>query len=373
MSDSKLGRIEAIAFIVVIILNHIFFNLPNRIINVYGSASLLNIVYISIVSFLILYVLLKLFKKFEGYDILDVSEFLGGKILKSIIGILFIAYFLIMSSTQLRNLVSMLKITYFEEAPECFLLLCFVVVLVISCQFQRSTIFRNNVILTVVMLVVLLLIFAGVSTSFIPERIFPILGYGFNHTFFTGLSNLFAFSGLAFLYFLQPFLKRTQEFKKISYISLGISSIYLFLSVMSLLFTYADVLSTNELSPLFSLVQTIDFSRFFQRPESIFLFGWILNLLSYLSISMIVITTIFQKITQNSDQKMATYTFTTLLFLLALIPKAMADVRWIQNNIFPPMILSLLYVICPIILLLANWKYRKKSKSMHRQGDSTNE
>lgn len=371
MNDSKLGRIEAIAFMVVIILNHLFLNLPNRIINLYGSASLLNIIYISILAFIFLYLFLKMFKNFQGNDILDVTEFLGGKILKAIIGTLFIIYFLIMSSTQLRNLVSMLKITYFEEAPECFLLLCFVVVVAIASLFKRSSIFRNNVIITIVMLITLLIICVGVSNTFIPERIFPIFGYGFENTFFTGLSNMFAFSGFAFLYFLQPFLKNTNEFKKVSYISLGISSLYLFLSVMTLLFSYADILSSNELSPFFSLVQTIDIGRFFQRPESIFLLGWILNLLSYLSISMIVITTIFQKITQSSDRKMINYTFCVLLFSLALLPKGMADIRWIQNMVFPVMINSLVYGICPTLLILANLKYRKKHKN--RKEDSLNE
>lgn len=364
MSHSKIGVIEAIAFLIVISLNHTILNLPNHIINQCGSSSLLNIIFVAIIFLLFLTFLLRLLKNFTGYDILDISEFLGGKKLKAVIGVLFVSYFLIMSGTQLRNFVSILKITYFERAPECFLIFCLLTIVFLTFYFHRSSIFRGNVIVTALILINLLIIFIGISYRFLPERVFPLLGYGAKQTFLVGLTNLFAFSGFAYLYLLPPFLKKKEDIKKVCYGSFAISFIYLFLSIMSLLFTYADILFTNELSPIFTLAKNLHLTRFIQGAESLFLLGWILGLLSYLSISIMIMTIIFQKMTQASNCKITGYTFITILFIIAIIPKGMTDIRWIQNNVFPWMTNILIYILGPTILILANIKYRKKHKGI---------
>ena len=88
MNLSKLGSLEAIAFTIIVMLNNIVLNLPKSILSKCGSSSIINVIYISIIGFIFLSIILKLFKKFKGYDILDISEFLGGKAFKIIVGIL---------------------------------------------------------------------------------------------------------------------------------------------------------------------------------------------------------------------------------------------------------------------------------------------
>ena len=88
---TKIGNIEAIFLIVTIMINHIILNLPKALLNVTGSSGLLNIVFITLLAIGIVYLIYRLLGHFPGLDILDISEFLGGKTLKLIIGILFIA------------------------------------------------------------------------------------------------------------------------------------------------------------------------------------------------------------------------------------------------------------------------------------------
>lgn len=132
MSFSKIGSIEAIAFIAIIILNHIVLNLPKSILHSCGSSSILNVIYITILVFIFLFIVFKLFKNFKNSDILDVSNFLGGKFLESIIGILFIAYFIMTSATLLRNFSEILILTYFEKASVSFIILCFIFIAIIA-------------------------------------------------------------------------------------------------------------------------------------------------------------------------------------------------------------------------------------------------
>lgn len=364
MSSSKLGTLEGIAFIVIIILNHIVLNVPQNILEYCGSSSCLNIIFITILIFLFLGLILKLWKPFENKDILDISEFLGGNVFKIVLGILFILYFITISSTLLRNFSEMIKVVYFEKATICLMLLFFLIAAAIANRFGFRTISKCNIIIVPIILLNLLIAFFCVSSRFEIKRIFPIWGYGINQTFFSGMSNLFAFSGIGYLYFLKPSLKNSEDFNKISYISIGISAIYLFLSVTTLLFSFADVLTTNEISPVYLLIRGTNFGRFLQRPDALFILGWILSLMSFLSINVWVISNIFKKITKTSDTKPMIYCFCTIIFVFALIPKNMAQIRFIQDTIFRYFTIILIFIVSFIIFLLSNIKYKK----MHLAG-----
>ena len=61
-------------------------------------ATIINIIYVSLLALLLVIFIVRLFKKFPGMDILDISEYLGGSLFKKLLGILFISYFLVSSS-----------------------------------------------------------------------------------------------------------------------------------------------------------------------------------------------------------------------------------------------------------------------------------
>ena len=98
MNDmQKLGKVEAMGLSLAVISNNIIFNMTSVIFNSCGSGSWLNVLYVSILSILFMLVAIFLFKRFISYDILDVSEYLGGSWLKGIMAILFIVLFIFCS------------------------------------------------------------------------------------------------------------------------------------------------------------------------------------------------------------------------------------------------------------------------------------
>ena len=94
MLKSKIGTVEAIMLVLTIIIVHTILSLPRDIVSAQKSASLLNLFYVSIISIIITLIVYKLFKNFPGLDILDISEIVGGKIFRNIVGIIFITYFI---------------------------------------------------------------------------------------------------------------------------------------------------------------------------------------------------------------------------------------------------------------------------------------
>ena len=116
----KIGKFEAIALLIMVSMNQIFLNSSNIIIVETGSSAWINVIVISIIALLFCLLICKLFKPFPTKDIVDISEYLGNKILKTIIGTLYILFFMFISAIILRYLTNSLKLIYFEKSPIVF-------------------------------------------------------------------------------------------------------------------------------------------------------------------------------------------------------------------------------------------------------------
>ena len=82
MGSTKIGVSEAIAFLTIIIVNFVVLDGVKSTIITVSSSAFINVVYVSIISFFISYLFYKLLNKFPTFDILDISNFLGGNFLK---------------------------------------------------------------------------------------------------------------------------------------------------------------------------------------------------------------------------------------------------------------------------------------------------
>ncbi len=358
-NNSKLGTTQAVLFILIVMINKIILNFPKKIILDTGTGSLVNLIYIGIIVILFCLLLSKLFKKFETYDIVDVSEFLGGKFLKILIGIIYIAIFLLTASTVTIDFSSMLKSIYFNSSPILFILLFFLIALVVSNLIGFKSIIKANCLIMPFMLVSILLILFGTSKEFVFQRLTPILGYGYKKTFLLGTSNIFAFSGFTYLYFIMPLLKEKENFKKISIISMVISWVFLFLSVSSLLLVLPFITYTEELNSLYLITRLVKYGDFLQRTDALFIFLWILSTMSYLSIVSFFIITITKKIANITNEKPLIFPYACIILGLCLIPTDIIDLNFLENNIYKYSTIIINFIVCPIILILANLKKKR--------------
>lgn len=128
----------------------------------------------------------------------------GGKLLKNIFGIAICIYFLTISGFVIRTFAESLVLIYFPNMDIEIVILIFVTITIILNTFGFKTISRIALITLPIILVSMVVIFISSASSFTPERALPILGYGVNETFLSGLSNIFAFSSIIIAPFLMP-------------------------------------------------------------------------------------------------------------------------------------------------------------------------
>lgn len=356
MENTKIGSVAAIFLVVTIMINHLSLSFTNNILDKTGSATPLNIIYISILAIILVLLICNLLKPFPGKDILDISSFLFGKYFKFLIGTLFIIYMLSTSGYLLRDFCDGINIIYFTRTHIYYILTIFIITIIIIARLGDKAIIRCNLLILPIALFSIVFIFLANMKNIVPQRVFPILGYGFNKTFIEGFGNLYSFGNIGLLYFLPSYLKDIKQLKKVSIISIVVSCMYLFFTLTSLLIMFPSTLSNQEIMPLYLASRYIEFGTFFQRVDAVFLLVWIWTILLHLSILLIISVKIAQKITIIRNSNILIYFFSAIILIVSLIPKNLVEINLFEENIYKYMVLYFVLGACISILLFANIK-----------------
>ena len=367
MPDLKITTKQAIMLVVTVIVSHTIVTLPTTLLKETKSATILNLIYVSILALILAYLIYRLFKKFQGQDIIDVSEYLGGPFLKNVIGTIFIVYFLSSSGILLRNFAEGLKVIYFPNTNIAFIILAFIVALCYTNTLHFSSNVKAVSIILPIVIISIIFLFIGNIQNFSFQRALPILGNGIYNTFITGLGNIIAFGGISCLYFIPPLLKEPEKMKKIAITSVLICAFYLLLCTSTILFMFSFFDTVDEILPLYTAASYIEFGTFFQRLDAIFLLIWILEICCYLSIACHFSMFVFKKIAKIKYSKPLAFIFPLFIFGIALIPKTTADSRFIGDTVYKYIILAIVFLLSFAILIFANIKKKKEGEQNQEQ------
>ena len=112
--------------------------------------------------------------------------------------------------------------------------------------------------------------------------------------------------------------------------------------------------------PLYTAATYIEFGPFFQRLESIFLLTWIIGFCCYLSIVQNFAIHIFKKITNIKNTKIMVYPFGGIMLGISLLPRNYAISKFYEKNIFPFLVITIVFILSITILFFANIKKKNK-------------
>lgn len=362
-SNNSLGKIESISIIIMVMINKLILNIPYYIVNLTGNGSIVNIIYIGAIDFVFLLVILKLFKNFENSDLIDISEYLGGKPLKMLVAIISVLLFLLVSFITLLDFSNVLHKIYFSQFQIIYILGFFVIGVAIANFTGLKSISRVTSFIIPFAIISILVTFIAVFKDLSITSVTPIFGESYKNTFVLGLSNSFAMYIMVYYYFLKPLLKNPKDFKKITIISYVISLVLLLLTVISMLTIFTSNSTNAPINSLFLLARQIELGTFLQRVDALFILLWILSIFCYLSFVVFVINRIIKKVSNISNEKMLTFSTCSILFGLTLIPFNIAQLNFIENTIYRYVILIFMLGIGVGLLILSNIKLLRKKGS----------
>ena len=362
MNLSKLRTFEAIAVCCIIVLNKIILNPTKNIIYETGSSSVLNIIYVCLLAILLSVGIWKVFSKFPNSDVLDIAEFSFGKTFKWFFAVAFLIYFLFVCSISVRSFVENIKIFYQKELDLRFLLIIFLLAAAIANRKGVGLVGRVASFITPLTIFGIFLTFISVAGLFNWYRIFPILGYGINETFFAGASNLYAFSSLSILLFLPPLLEKKADFKKVTMITTIITSLMLIFSITCMVLALSFSFTSSALSPMYLVIRSIEWGSFFESPEAIFTFIFILSMISFLSVLMMVSLYIISKIGKLKNGTTLSLSLAEIVLGASLIAKDIPSLNFLESVIYKYFSLIFVFGITSLVLLVG---YFKKKGANH--------
>lgn len=362
-NNYKLEKVEAIAIILIVMINKLILNIPYYIVKLVGSGAIINLLYIGILDFIVLLTIIRLFKKFETADILDISEYLGGKIFKNLIGFLCIGLFFLVAFITLIDFSNVLHTIYFSNFPMAYILFFFIFGVLIANLIGLKGISRTICFIVPFAILSVIITFFTSFENLDIKDLTPFFGKNYKETFFTGLSNCFSMYILVIYFFLKPLLKDVKEYKKITVTSYLISFILLILTIIPMLTLFNTNSNSEPINSLFLLSRQIELGRFLQRVDALFIFLWIFAIFSYLSFIVFLINRIIKKIIPVSNEKMLSYSTCSILFGISLIPINISHIHFIEDTLYRYLIIGFAFVLGIIILILANIKKLKQKKS----------
>lgn len=363
-NNYKLQKYEAICIILIVMVNKLILNVPYYVIDLVGTGAVVNLIYIGILGLIFVLVLNYLFQKFPNSDIIDISEFLGGKFLKIIVGIIFVIFFFLVSYITLSDFANMIKNIYFGNSPLIFILLFFMIGIVVANMSGFKAITRTICLVVPFTLASIFLALFAVYDEFNLDKFSPFFGYNMQTTFINGLLNTFSLYIITYYYFLMPLLKDSFNFGKITTISYIVSWLLLFLTVISILTIFPITNDTEPLNSLYLLSRKIELGDFLQRLDALFILLWLISVFCYLSLSIFMVNRVLKKLTNISNEKMLTFSTTSIFFGLCLLPFNVAISRFMENTVYRYLIIGLIFIACFAILLLANLKFKFKKGNL---------
>ena len=360
LDTEKIGFSEALCAVTIVMAAHLILLLPKYLIQSQGSASLINVIYITIISLLAIFTFNRLYKNFKGKDILDISKFLLGNHFRFIIGIIYIVYLLFVVSLCLRITAENLKSMYFHNTPTIFLLFFLLLAIGYVNRYGFKTVIKCNLIILPLIFIASAFLFALSIPNFTFERIFPILGNGFQNTFLTGAFNTFCFSNILLLFFMMPYLKEYHQFSKLSYASILLSGALLFAAIAAIVLLFPISISSGSNIPIYLQSRSISFGKLFQRIDTFFVLIWILCVLSYGSIILSFMVSIFCKIAHIETRRHISSTFTAIIFGFSMLYTNVVQARQFDFKGYRILSLSIAWWLGFLILILSNIKMKRK-------------
>lgn len=285
----------------------------------------------------------------------DITEVFGGKISKTVVILLFVAFFVFNQALFLRTVSESLKITVLPESPVTFISSVFIGAALLCAHTGLKAIVRAHS-FTVPFTVGLLAILALSSLrNFDISNIFPVLGNG-SRSFSSVWLFVSYFSDFVTLFFLAPFASKKTSFKKIAKSSFIVSSLIMITVTVLYTLTVPYTVSDSYFIPIYKIAQYINYESFMSRLESVFTVGWIIGFIMYSALNIYIISMVTGRIFCANNCRKYMYFYTPLIVILSTLPENTAALTD-KSGIFAVLRLAAGFVL-PTCLLI----FRKRTE-----------
>ena len=362
---NKLTVFEAISIITIITISQIVLDFPEYLVDLTGTGTLINLIFLAVISLIFCFIISNIFKNFSNHDIIDISEIIGGKILKFIISVIFIIFLFLLAISGVSNFLFLIRNIFFQNTNKLFVLSIFMVTLLFSATKGFYSLKKLDTVIIGILGLSIFALFFGDNGNFNSNNLVPVFGYNYETTFKTGLLNIFIFNFMLIYFFLMPLLKKKNDYKKVVFYSLGINIALLLISIASILFYYPTSIThsltkINTMNTILLVTRRIQISSFLSQTDSIFVFIWSFAILNYISFLINSIVYILDKLFKYENKSKISFSVVSIALGGILSLNKIIQIEFIESKILKYFSIVLTFGISFVILILGYFKNKKK-------------
>jgi len=286
LPEGHQGRREAFALITITIITEIFLSIPQKLAVDGKSAAWIIILIAGALSFVGLYFILALSRRFPGKTIVEAGEEAGGPFLGTIAALAYFIFFMASLILFLRQFSETIITAFLPQTPISVITAGFLVVIIYSTYIGLEAISRTAGLLigfiigSLALITVLLIPFMVASYN-----LFPFWGSGPDIVARLGATRTSLFGEILIVGLIAPLLSG-KELGRVGITSLAAAiGIMTFVEVIYLII-FPLPASAVFTFPLYSGARLVFIGRFVQRIDAIFVFVWIITALIKLAATM---------------------------------------------------------------------------------------
>ena len=87
-----------------------------------------------------------------------------------------------------------------------------------------------------------------------------------------------------------------------------------------------------------------------------------MSIFSYLAIVVYFVLNTFKKITNIKHEKSIVYSFSAILFIIAMVPRNISDTTYFESTFYKYVSIFFVFFVCSVILLFAYIKKKRELK-----------
>ena len=356
------GRWEAIFLLLNTICAQVFLNFPRIMAQEGLTAGWILVIYNSILVLLAFALIVKLFAKFEGKDILDISEGLGGNSARIAVGMLIVLYFIFAVSSVLREFGANMKKIAFPAQNIDFIFLFVLAVLVGGAYYGLEAIARFHMFMVPIIIAGFIIIAIAVTPYYDLGNLFPIGGKGAYSIYINGFNRISTFSALIILFFMTPFIKTHSNLKAVGFITIGMSAVFLSAATIIYLMVIPFPVAAENFIPIYQLAKLFEVARILERIESVFIIIWSVSVLLYLSTTFYFLVYIFKKTFKLDYYRPLIIPFAIIIISLSSLPKDLLGFIHASSKYFSDFSWVITFGMTIVVLVAANMLKRKGRK-----------
>ena len=289
-----------------------------------------------------------------------------GKVAGKIVSLIFAAYILYYAAMNLREFLEMIKAYNLPYTPTSIILATFIGVSAVLAYIGLEGLVRIAYVASFFIAAGIILILVLASPHYDPDFLKPYLGEGIDKIFYYGFLRSSAYEEVFILAIMVNSVHGLKIFKKAGIASLLIAGG--FFSVFSLCYIMAFQYTSGSeiLSGLFQLSKLIEYGRFFQRIEAIFLFIWVLAAVIAVSVAFYTTISVYCKTFKIQSHRPLLLPFSFLLFTIAMIPENLSETIEIHVQPIRQYSFMIVYLI-PVLVLLIALVFRKRGEALKNE------